>query len=1247
MSVNVKTVSQAEPTTSPKSEPPITSFTLKVSAKDAARFFAMSKAINERLPEVSPDTGDTCEFSLHAQLYEATQKCPDELVKGFLDRMIAFLIPVKEIKAGLVLLHDANMNDKLLHVAEALSPSATTSGLDKGQLTSLFRSLLTAISCCIDQSTEAVDLEDTPMEDKPQGLEPPPKKTKLDIKIVEESDQEFRPCQSPSFDCSLATLRDEDDTATNTVRREIDEISSFAAGEVLSDGVERATFDLLRSWYDEKGKSVVPWLELLDATKWMSTEPPSPPCRKTAECDPSMETHQALRDDILQVDENERSVSSGSRDIRCSVEEELPVPPTAAHSQIDSLSDGDGSRILVSFDFSGTGHTTPLCINVSENNIVALRQLVHRTGIVHCQAVEMCRRLLHMASQRQEGNETILALHCHDFSRSIDQLWSPEVLKNISKEERESFTLSLTSILSCYQETKPSLSSEEVDLQEFAVGFCFFCAGNKSAKLATGFEMLDDTRHGYLTEQQLLRYLSSYLMMLSAISLLHPLSKGHHSNKLTPQRRKAMRTAVDNGAKWTIGHFLKHMHDREGGEHPNAYSFESFALWYSVGGYNVAPWLELLDLNKLFVLIAPDVESSLHTKSSASMAHTSGGRRPAGQRDRMSTLRRHHSRRNPGTHPEVLFTFPLARSRSLVVLKEDARYVRDVVQELGLLSFSPDFVWSSLSKIVARPSTPTEGYGVDMQTFVQCMIDVCNKSSRKRSASGAESTMEELLCNFYQCFNLDQKKLVAVDELMGGLTLLCGGKKSVKLAFAFGIFDTRPGVHGKSAESVVHSLDGHDLFVFLRSILIVAFSCCRQSLDMDDSVVGQCISDTANMLCNDVMTHQGKQRFCDRLNFDEFGLWYNEGGFERAPWLELLDLKKWVLADNFDATLEKRVVESQLQVIPVSIATDSSIPPPPPEDALDGSFFEENGIMAMDSMDEMDMILMQSSTDRESDQRSPAYGPLPESSSHSPGSKLCSPDPRGNPLKFHLLTNEEQGGYNVSLSHIRITHLKSVLEDNCLHGLDCENVCNAILNKATKKNKAISKKGFDAAVASVMGSQRGRPETQQVLSNLLSGIFDAFDRLGSGTPSAVEIACGFTVLCHGKKSDKLEFAFEVLDTKKKGKLSRSDILTYLRSFLTVLMSIAFSPALKKDIRDDKISTMKGFGCNQTTAAVKHAVNAGAEWAVTAAFDGKREGDMSAMSFNEFADWYTTVGYSSIPWLELLDLQKWVFTNDAT
>lgn len=28
------------------------------------------------------------------------------------------------------------------------------------------------------------------------------------------------------------------------------------------------------------------------------------------------------------------------------------------------------------------------------------------------------------------------------------------------------------------------------------------------------------------------------------------------------------------------------------------------------------------------------------------------------------------------------------------------------------------------------------------------------------------------------------------------------------------------------------------------------------------------------------------------LTFEEFGLWYNEGGFKSVPWMELVDLSK-------------------------------------------------------------------------------------------------------------------------------------------------------------------------------------------------------------------------------------------------------------------------------------------------------------------------------------------------------------------
>jgi hypothetical protein len=197
---------------------------------------------------------------------------------------------------------------------------------------------------------------------------------------------------------------------------------------------------------------------------------------------------------------------------------------------------------------------------------------------------------------------------------------------------------------------------------------------------------------------------------------------------------------------------------------------------------------------------------------------------------------------------------------------------------------------------------------------------------------------------------------------MGGLTLLCGGKKSTKLSFAFSVFDTRPGVHAPGASNnITHSLSGEDLFLFLRSILIVTFSICRQSLDLTDDMVGRCIADTANMICNDVMRHQWETKRADRLDFDEFGQWYNDGGFERAPWLELLDLKKWVLVydlDSHEQVASSRATKTAPAIAPVpSREQDISIPaqnnftpPPPPEDALDHSFFDPDAIMHMDSV---------------------------------------------------------------------------------------------------------------------------------------------------------------------------------------------------------------------------------------------------------------------------------------------------------
>jgi Ca2+-binding EF-hand superfamily protein len=291
-------------------------------------------------------------------------------------------------------------------------------------------------------------------------------------------------------------------------------------------------------------------------------------------------------------------------------------------------------------------------------------------------------------------------------------------------------------------------------------------------------------------------------------------------------------------------------------------------------------------------------------------------------------------------------------------------------------------------------------------------------------------------------------------------------------------------------------------------------------------------------------------------------------------------------------------------------------------------------------MDDMDMILMQPSTDRDD------FPKISKSFSYSPRTHQPVPsEPRTprNPLKFHLNTSEEHGGYMLSLSQVRIRSFRRFLEMCGLHQISCETACNHILANGSRSR--ITKNDFEDALRNMMPLHYHKNE--RFLKDMFTEFFAAFDRERKGEASALEVACGFTVLCRGKKSDKLEFAFEVLDRNKHCRLSTADMASYLQSFLSVLLSIAFSPSLENDPIDDTVATMNGWRCDRTTSTLIQAAKAGAEWAAALAFRDFERNNAQApsMSFDNFADWYTHVGYSSIPWLELLDLQKWALTSD--
>jgi Ca2+-binding EF-hand superfamily protein len=370
-----------------------------------------------------------------------------------------------------------------------------------------------------------------------------------------------------------------------------------------------------------------------------------------------------------------------------------------------------------------------------------------------------------------------------------------------------------------------------------------------------------------------------------------------------------------------------------------------------------------------------------------------------------------------------------------------------------------------------------------------------------------------------------------------------------------------------------------------------------------------------------------------------------------------------VLVDNFDAVNTHKPPPQSPGATTFSLPgrspqgrsphglIDYECPPPPPEDAVDPSFFEDdhNEIMPMDSIDEMDIILMeQPSQDKDNDVLSPKK--LQRSFSYSPRSRTPRPQAETrtvNSLKFHLVTEDDHGGYMVSVSQKRIRHLRHILMESGVYRINGETACKAILAKVSQsarggrqKSYSLTKDDFDSAMRDIISGSRMSVETQRSLSDVLGRIFSAFDRDHTGSVNAMEVACGFSVLCHGKKSDKLEYSFEVLDSDKKGNLSKTDTSRYLRSFLTVLLTIASTDLLDTDPSEDSMTTMNGTRCEINPTTMARAVEAGSSWAASQAFKSRRS-NPDLICFDEFAEWYTHVGYSNIPWLELLDLHKWV------
>jgi len=112
------------------------------------------------------------------------------------------------------------------------------------------------------------------------------------------------------------------------------------------------------------------------------------------------------------------------------------------------------------------------------------------------------------------------------------------------------------------------------------------------------------------------------------------------------------------------------------------------------------------------------------------------------------------------------------------------------------------------------------------------------------------------------------------------------------------------------------------------------------------------------------------------------------------------------------------------------------------------------------------------------------------------------------------------------------------------------------------------------------------------------------------------------MLASGSKSDKLSVAFRAFDADRDDRLSRKQLEAFFGSFLSWIVSLA------KTHRSAPVSSVAAI-VKATAASVVSRV-------ISSEFVRGEE----TVSFVEFGQWYNASGHVFVPWIELLDVNKW-------
>ena len=95
-------------------------------------------------------------------------------------------------------------------------------------------------------------------------------------------------------------------------------------------------------------------------------------------------------------------------------------------------------------------------------------------------------------------------------------------------------------------------------------------------------------------------------------------------------------------------------------------------------------------------------------------------------------------------------------------------------------------------------------------------------------------------------------------------------------------------------------------------------------------------------------------------------------------------------------------------------------------------------------------------------------------------------------VEFNLYTNDENGGYIISVPRDSVAKLRQVVADGGLYGFDAVDVGNLMIDRS--RDSHLTKDGFNAMIRSMVPEASLTMESRHRIADLLGSIFFVFDR---------------------------------------------------------------------------------------------------------------------------------------------------------